>query len=75
MEAFIAQNGTSLPLAKSNGDSFYLADPSEVAIAAETEVNLTIIVDGDVDSRPIILTEGIQPGQSEVPYRDPAMGA
>lgn len=62
-----------LTLAKSNGESFYLAEPSDVAISPFTEAILFIIVDGDVDSRPIILTEGITPGQSRVTYRDPAM--
>lgn len=73
IEAYISVAGAQMTLAKSNGESFYLAEPSETAIAPFTEAMLFIIVDGDVDSRPIVLTEGITPGQSRVLYKDPAM--
>lgn len=72
VEAYIDVEGLRIPLAKTDGDSFFLAERSEVAVSPGTELDLTIIVDGDVDSRPIVLTEGITPGQSRVLYRDPA---
>jgi len=75
VEAFVAQNGSRLRLAKNNHQRVVLSTPSDVTVPAEAEANLIIIIDGDERSRPIILTEGIQPGQSEVPYRDPALGA
>ncbi len=73
VEAYIAVNGLQIPRAKTDGESFYLAEPSEVTVLPGTELDLIIIVDGDVDSRPIVLTEGITPGQSRVHYKDPAM--
>ena len=66
--AFIKVGQSCMRLAKTNESRIVLAKPSDVAVPAQMDVDLTVIVDDDIDSRRITLPLGINEGQSSVEY-------
>jgi hypothetical protein len=66
VEGFFVLNGNRLRLAKTNGRAFVLAEPSEFAPGTAGE--LLVIVDGQEDSRRVMLPDGAVSGQTLVNY-------
>lgn len=68
IEAFVKVGEYTLRLAKTNGVTFSLSEPSPVSLSSETRAQLTIIVDGAGDSKFITLRDGLSVGQTLVKY-------
>ena len=66
VEGFLVANGSPFRLAKTNGVTFVLAEACELPL--NTEADLVIIVDGDSDSKRIVLPDGVALGQMSVRY-------
>jgi hypothetical protein len=66
VEGFLVAGGTRYRLAKTNGVTLVLADACELPPATEAE--LLIIVDGQGDSKQIVLPDGVAAGQTCVRY-------
>jgi len=71
VEGYIVVDGFRMRLAKSNGTTLVLNQPCDVAIPPRTDAELVIIVDGNKDSKRIVLTKGVNLGQRAVPYEEP----
>lgn len=67
VEGFLVVGDVRYRLAKTNGETFTLAESCEVAPLTEAE--MLIIVDGDADSQRIVLPDGIAQGQTCVAYQ------
>jgi len=65
-EGFFVYSGERIRLAKTNGSTFVLAEPCE--IAPGTTGDLLIIVDGKRDSKRVMLPKGVASGQSVAEY-------
>jgi hypothetical protein len=66
VEGFFVLNGKRLRVAKTNGRTLVLAEPSEFAPGTAGE--LLIIVDGHEDSRRVMLPDGAVGGQTLINY-------
>jgi hypothetical protein len=66
VEGYLVVNGTRYRVAKTNAQTFVLADPCELPPGASGE--LLVIVDGSASSDPIDIPAGICHGQRVVPY-------
>jgi hypothetical protein len=58
---FATPDGDRLTVAKTNHRYFYLADP--INLPPGTRGDLVVIVDGDVDGRPVVLPDGAVAGE------------
>ncbi len=67
VDGFLVIEGQRIRLAKTNGYSFVLAEPCE--LAPDTEGDMQIIVDGAADSTRIALPQGTRAGQTVVEYK------
>ncbi len=67
VEGFLVVRGGSYRLAKSNGCTFVLADPCELAPGTSGE--LRVIVDGRVSSRMVEIPTGVAAGKNVVQYK------
>jgi len=70
VEAFVVVDERPIRLAKTNGVTFSLAEPSDLSLPGEIQAELIVIVDGARKSRRITLREGLSIGQTTVPYDD-----
>ena len=68
VEGFLVVGSSQFRLAKTNGDSFVVAEPCE--LSPQTAAELMIIVDGTTDSTRITLPDGIARGQRLVRYEE-----
>jgi hypothetical protein len=68
LSAYFRFNGHSVRLAKTNGCTFVIAEPAQVA--AGTQGELVVIVDGREHSRLVSLPGGIGPGDTTVQYKE-----
>ncbi|MDZ4817373.1 MAG: hypothetical protein SGJ20_00195 [Planctomycetota bacterium] len=66
VEAYFVVEGDRIPLAKTNGSSFVVDAPCE--LAPGTRGDLLIIVDGNQSSSLVELPDGIALGQEQVRY-------
>ena len=66
VQGFLVVAGSRYQLAKTNGETLHLADPCELPPGTEAEMH--IIVDGDDNSKRIVLPAGVALGQTRVPY-------
>ncbi len=66
VEGFFVVANERIRLAKTNGTTFVLAEPR--AIAPGTTGELLIIVDGQKDSKQVVLPDGVLPGQAMARY-------
>jgi len=66
VEAFLDVAGQHIRLAKTGPDEITFVEPCELPLGTEGE--LVIIVDGDRDSRSVVLNEGAALGSREVRY-------
>ncbi len=66
VEGFLVVDGQRFPLAKTNGQTFYLAESCELAPGTQGE--LLIIIDGNSRSKLVSLPGGISVGQTVVSY-------
>lgn len=66
VEGFFVIRGERVRLAKTNGRTFVLAEPCELPPGAEGD--LLTIVDGESNSRRVVLPEGVCQGQTVVKY-------
>jgi hypothetical protein len=66
VEGYFVVNGDRIRVAKSNECSFVVVEPRELPPGIEGD--LLVIVDGDSDSRRVLLPQGMQLGQNRVPY-------
>jgi hypothetical protein len=67
VEGFLVVSGTKYRLAKTNGVTLVLSEPC--VLPPGSEVELVIIVDGNSDSKQIVLPDGVLPGQARIPYQ------
>ena len=65
---------TALTVAKTNGATMSLAEPSTIEVPEYSRAVLTITVDGDDSAREVILVEGVKVGQELVRYATEAKG-
>ncbi len=65
-EGFFIVEGERIRLAKTNGTTFVLAEPR--AIAPGTTGELLIIVDGQKDSKQVVIPDGVLPGMTSARY-------
>jgi hypothetical protein len=63
---FVHRSGARIRLAKTNGSSITLAETYELAPGTVGE--LLVIVDGQSDSRQVLLPDGVAKGQTVVSY-------
>ena len=66
VEGFLVVGGDRFRLAKSNGQSFALAEPCDLQPGSEAE--LLIVIEGNATTRRVMLPEGIVHGQVVVKY-------
>jgi len=66
VEGYLVVNGARYRVAKTNAETFVLADPCEVPPGASAE--LLVIIDGISTADPIEIPAGILGGQRIVPY-------
>ena len=67
VQGFLVSGGRRYRLAKTNGVRLVLVEPTcELPPGAEAE--MLIIVDGDCDSKRIMLPDGVAPGQQSARY-------
>lgn len=66
VEGYFVVNGEQIPLAKTNGRTFVFAKPCELAPGTAGE--LLVIVDGERDSRRVVLPHGAAAGQINIPF-------
>jgi hypothetical protein len=66
IEGFLVVADSRYRLAKTNGVTFVLAEPCALPPASEGELSIT--VDGQTDSKLVVLPDGAMPGQPCVRY-------
>jgi len=66
VEGFFVVNGDRIRLAKTNGETLVVVEPRD--LPPGTEGDLQVIVDGKLDSRQVVLREGMRVGQNRVAY-------
>jgi hypothetical protein len=66
VEGYFIAGGTRMRLAKTNGRTFTLSEPCELSPGTEGE--LLVIVDGDKDSKRVVLPDGVASGETVVRY-------
>jgi hypothetical protein len=67
VEGFFVFENTRIRLAKTNGQTFVVAEPCE--LSPGTEGDLVIIVDGEESSRRVAIDDGVVLGQTTIGYR------
>jgi len=66
VEGFLVVHGARIRLAKTNGETFTLAESCELAPGTTGE--LLIVVDGKISARLVTLPGGVSEGQALVSY-------
>lgn len=64
---------TTLTVAKTNGVTICLAEPSPLEAPEWSRAILTITIDGEADAKEVILVEGLCIGQQQIRYATEAL--
>lgn len=68
VSAYLQVGETILTVAKTNGATLSLAEPSTISAEEWSKATLAIVTDGDADVKEVILVEGLAVGQQKIRY-------